>query len=281
MSNWISKLAVAVLVLFSLSACIEERVVIKVKKDGSGIVEHYSYNNVEGAMGGFLAGMMEQEGMEDASEHMDAKIKNEFDDAYFEKFAKDMGEGVKVKDYTLGSNEIGMKGYHAVYTFEDINKIAVKMRESMGDEGADQDLSGKQDALTSQPDFSMKDGELRIKIPHDFESSEDQKAAQAEAADSMEEMPPQMLGMMAAMFQGMRIAISIEGLDDIKDTNAHHRDGNTIVLSDIQMDKLIGDMESLQKLQKIDSLPRDEMQAMADATDGLVLDMQEEIVIKF
>jgi len=90
-----------------------------------------------------------------------------------------------------------------------------------------------------------------------------------------------MMGMMAAMLKGMRIAVSIEGLDTIKETNAHHRDGNRIVLTDIQMDKLASNLEALQKMGDIDSLPREEMQAMADATDGMDIDVQEEIVIRF
>ncbi|RBP52758.1 hypothetical protein [Arenicella xantha] len=275
MNHWINKIAVAVVMLFSLSACIEERVVVKVKKDGSGLVEHYSYNNVEDAMGGFLSGLMDEQGMEGAGDAIDQKVKNEFDDQYFEDFAREMGEGVSVEKYELGNNEIGMKGYHATYAFDDINKIAVKMRESLGEGDDDAQVSDQKEALTQVPDFSMKDGVLLIKIPHEFDTND------APTDDDMENMPPQMLGMMAAMFQGMRIAVSVEGIDDIKETNAIHRDGNTVVLTDLRMDKLMGNMEGLKKMQTLGSLPRDEMQAMANETDGIDVDMQEQIVIRF
>lgn len=275
MSNWFNKLTIAALLLFSLSACIEERVVVKVKKDGSGLVEHYSYNNVEDAMGGFLSGLMEQQAGEEAGDAVDKRLNAEFNDEYFESFANDMGEGVTVQNYQLGNNSAGMKGYHATYAFEDINKMSVKMRENMGNEGKEEQLSSQKDALTQQPDFSMQDGVLRIKVPHQYDP-------EAETGTSdMSSMPPQMIGMMAAMFQGMRIAISIEGLDSIKETNAHHHNGNTVVLTDIRMDKLISDTESLKKMEKLGSLPRAEMQAMADATDGMDIDLQEEIVIRF
>ena len=277
MKSWSGKLLLTLAMAISLSACVEERVIVKVKKDGSGIVEHYSYNSMEDAMGGFLSSLMEQDGLEGADETIDAKTKGEFDDEYFENFAKGMGEGVAVKDYKLGSNGAGMKGYVARYTFEDINNIAVKMRENMGEEGQGEELSDQKDALTQIPDFSMKDGVLKIKIPHEF----DPNAASSGGAGDMSDMPPQMMGMMAAMFQGMRIAVSIEGLDSIKETNAIHRDGNTVVITDIQMDKLASNVESLQKLGKIDSLPREEMQALADSTDGMDIDLQEEIVIRF
>jgi len=278
MKSWISKLGIIAALAISLSACIEERLIVKVKKDGSGIVEHYSYNSMEDAMGGFLSGLMEQEGLEGAEEAIDAKTKGEFDDAYFEKFASDMGEGVAVKNYELGSNGAGMKGYHATYTFDDINNIAVKMRENMGEEGQGEELADQKDAFTQQPDFSMQDGVLRIKIPHQYDPN---AAKSSGKADDISNMPPQMMGMMAAMLQGMRIAISIEGIDTIKETNAHHRDGNKIVLTDIQMDKLASNLEALQKMGDIDSLPREEMQALADATDGMDIDLQEEIVIRF
>lgn len=276
MKNWIVKISLLALVALGLSGCIEERVIVKVKKDGSGIVEHYSYNNVDDAMGGFLSGMMEQEGMEDAKAQVDTKLKGEYDDEYFQNFAKEMGEGVTVKDYELGSNGAGMKGYHATYAFKDINAIDVKMREDMASND-DAELSDQKDVFTKQPNFSMSDGVLKIKVPHDFEQMEEGQAG----ASDMDNMPPQMLGMMAAMFQGMRISVSIEGLDPIKETNAHHRDGNTVLITDIQMDKLLGNPEALGKLQKVGNLPREEMQAMADATDGMDVDLQEEIVIRF
>jgi len=185
---------------------------------------------------------------------------------------------VAVKDYTLGSNGAGMNGYSAVYTFDNINNIAVKMRENMGEEGQGEELSEQKDAITQVPDFSMQDGVLKIKIPHEYDPS---AVKDAGGAGDMSDMPPQMMGMMAAMFQGMRISISIEGLDSIKETNAIHRDGNTVVITDIQMDKLASNLESLQKLGNIDSLPREEMQALANSTDGMDIDLQEEIVIRF
>lgn len=278
MKNWIVKLSFIVATALALSACIEERVIVKVKKDGSGIVEHHSYNNVDDAMGGFLSGLMEQEGLEGAEEAIEAKTKGEFNDEYFQNFAREMGEGVKVKDYTLGSNSTGMKGYHAIYTFEDINKIAVKMRENLDEGDSEEQLSDQKDTFTQQPDFSMKDGVLKIKIPHQYDASASNGGS---GSNDMSDVPPQMMGMMAAMFQGMRIAVSVEGLDSIKETNALHHDGNKIVLTDIQMDKLASDLNALQKMGDVGSLPREEMQALADATDGMDIDLQEEIVIRF
>jgi len=274
MSKWINKVAIASLILFGLSGCIEERVIVKIKKDGSGVVEHFSYNNVEDAMDGFLSGLVEQQAGKDAGEAVDKRLTSEFNEEYFKKFAAGMGEGVSVKDYEVGSNTAGMKGYRALYEFKDINKIAVKMRENIGGDGKGEELSEQKDALTQQPDFSMKDGVLRIKIPHQYE-------AETGNPDDIDNMPPQMLGMMAAMLQGTRIAISVEGLDDIKKTNAHHRDGNTVVLTNIQLDKLLGNEASLKQVSRIGSLPRNEMQALADQTEGMDIDLQEEIVIHF
>ena len=277
MKNWLSKFTLAAVLLLGLTACIEERVVVKVKKDGSGFVEHYSYNSMEDAMGGFLSGLANEQGVEGGADAIETKLKNEYDDKYFEDFAREMGEGVTVKQYQLGSNEIGMRGYHATYAFKDINKIAVKMRESLGDEEKGAEVSDQKDALTQVPDFSMQDGVLKIRIPHDYDPNDQVDVSD----DGMNDMPPQMLGMMAAMFQGMRIAVSIEGLDDIKETNAIHRDGNTVVLTDFKMDKLMGNMDNLKKMQSFGSLPREEMQALADQLDGMDIDLQEQIVIRF
>lgn len=277
MKNWLSKFTLAAVLLLGLTACIEERVVVKVKKDGSGFVEHYSYNSMEDAMSGFLSGLSDEQGVEGGAEAIETKLKNEYDDKYFADFAREMGEGVTVKQYQLGSNEMGMRGYHATYAFEDINKIAVKMRESLGDEEKGAEVSDQKDALTQVPDFSMQNGVLKIRIPHDYDPNDQVSVSD----DGMDDMPPQMLGMMAAMFQGMRIAVSIEGLDDIKETNAIHRTGNTVVLTDFKMDKLMGNMDNLKKMQSFGSLPREEMQALADQLDGMDIDLQEQIVIRF
>lgn len=277
MKNWLSKFTLAAVLLLGLTACIEERVVVKVKKDGSGFVEHYSYNSMEDAMSGFLSGLSDEQGVEGGAEAIETKLKNEYDDKYFADFAREMGEGVTVKQYQLGSNEMGMRGYHATYAFEDINKIAVKMRESLGDEEKGAEVSDQKDALTQVPDFSMQNGVLKIRIPHDYDPNDQVNVSD----DGMDDMPPQMLGMMAAMFQGMRIAVSIEGLDDIKETNAIHRSGNTVVLTDFKMDKLMGNMDNLKKMQSFGSLPREEMQALADQLDGMDIDLQEQIVIRF
>jgi hypothetical protein len=277
MKNWLSKFTLAAVLLLGLTACIEERVVVKVKKDGSGFVEHYSYNSMEDAMSGFLSGLADEQGVEGGTEAIETKLKNEYDDQYFEDFAREMGEGVSVKQYQLGSNEMGMRGYHATYAFDDINKIAVKMRESLDDEEKGAEVSDQKDALTQVPDFSMQDGVLKIRIPHEFDANDQVNMND----DGMDDMPPQMLGMMAAMFQGMRIAVSIEGLDDIKETNAIHHQGNTVVLTDFKMDKLMSNMDNLKKMQSFGSLPREEMQALADQLDGMDIDLQEQIVIRF
>jgi len=277
MRDCIYRVTIAALFLFGLSACIEERIVVKVKKDGSGLVEHYSYNNIEDAMGGLLSGLLEEQGAtEGAHEAVDNRLNSEFNDQYFQNFAASMGEGVSVSSYELGSNSSGMKGYHATYAFKDINTMSVKLREELGsDDGQQEQISNQKDALTQQPDFSMKDGVLRINIPHQYEPLPETASSDADS------IPPQMLGMMAAMFQGMRIAVSVEGLDSIKETNGRHQDGNTVVLTDFRMDKVMSDKESLQKMQNFGSLPREEMQALADSIDGIDVDLQEEIVIRF
>lgn len=262
-------LLVLIPITFCLSGCFDEHVLIKVKKDGSGYVERNSYNNFDAMMGGFMAGF-EEEGASQPDQM------EKYDEAFFNKQAASMGEGVALKEFKLGANASGFKGYQAVYTFEDINKLEIVTE--AGDDESAQASDMDSDALATHHSFSMKDGELIIYTPEpDVEEAE---KAQKMSKEN-EQAAAQMMAMMGAMFRGARVKVEVEALDSIKSTNARHVDGNRITLFDVRLDELMSNPELLTKAQNLNVMSREDAQAAADQIKGIDIDAQAEIKVRF
>lgn len=255
--------------LFSLTACFEERIVVKVGKTGAGVVDHRSYNSAQELMSGLLG---EKNIDSEAAESAAPK----FDDAYFAKKAQSMGKGVKVKSWKLASNGTKFQGYEAQYTFSDINKLRISTAPSSLQNNIDAS-SVDSGALEADHRFTMKNGLLTVHTPEpESEENQEELADQANTTAAQKMLP-----MMASMFEGARVSVEIEALDKIKKTNAHHRNGDRITIMDVRLDTLISSPEMFIQAQKFKSLGRSEAQALADKIDGLDIDTQAEIKIQF
>lgn len=252
------------------SACFEESVIVKVDKNGSGVVEHHSYNNVDDMMGAMLSGLGDAK--------QDTSNKTEYNDAYFADKAKKMGLGVTVKDWQLASNAQGFKGYKAIYSFTDVNTLSVSTS-PVGDQAKNESAAVDGSALEAEHYFTMKDGRLVIHTPEP-ETKENQ-TEMAEQVNVNQAASQQMLAMMGNMFNGARVRIQIEALDSIKDTNAYHREGDRITVMDVRVDELMKDPKLFTEAQKFNALNRADAQLLANKIDGLDVDTQAEIFIQF
>lgn len=249
----------------NLAACFEERVVVSINKDGSGVVTHRSYNNAQPLMAGLLGGAEQTE--TDGSQ---------YNDAYFAARAKEMGTGVEVKNWKLANNTLGFPGYEAEYSFSDINTLQVETS-PVDEQAKQQNQQVDSSALEVQHYFTMQDGELIIHTPEpDTEQNQEQAATQASNA-----MNQQILSMMGNMLKGARVSIQIEALDKIKSTNARHVDGNLVTIMDVRLDQLLQDPALFERVQNYSALNRAEAQALADQIDGLDVDTQAQIKIQF
>lgn len=289
------------------NGCIEKSTVVKVKKDGSGLIHHREYANTKAAMGamGGLGAEGETTVVEDKSIPTEEELKAK---------VKEMGEGVALKTFRQGKNEKDWEGYEAIYTFEDINKIKLDMNSmnsskmKMQMQGADVGGQEEKPAEEEEPEyvsFEMKDGVLKIFSPDpekkDKKAVADTKTAQDSpgdgasdpfsgntpggvegmAADMAEGMAAGMMAMMGPMMTGARVGFFVEIDGDIAETNAHHQNGKMLTVMKMDLGKVFSNSESMAKMDKSEGLSREEAQKIFDSVEGVDVDMQKPIVVKF
>lgn len=240
----------------AVSSCLQNETTITLDKDGSGTIVD------ETILGAQMLGMMAQFG-------------DPLDEMFSEEKAKEkagkIGEGVKyVKTERINAD--GKKGARVFYEFADINKIKVEpgsVLDSMGDQLPTAAAEKKGSAVS----FKYADGKLTvITPPTDFEEMDLPGGGQADA-------DPEMEAMMKQMFADMRIGLKLNFPGGIKETNASHRDGNTIILFDVQVGQLLG---QIGELEKITELGKTDETAAIEATKnlrGVKMETEKEITV--
>ena len=238
--------------LFGLSSCFQVESTITVRKDGSGTISEKMI------LGEQMKMMLAQAGAggEDPMAQM-------LDQTKAEARAKTMGEGVEVVSVEKidANGELGVK---TTFRFADINKLKYSLNDAMdtGDAGGNAADEGKDGSLT----FKLADGRLTIiqKAPQgdandaggfkmvDGKLTLKPQVPQGDAKDAKPEQPeidPQQLAMMQGMMKDMRVTTKVVIEAGINSTDATYVDGDTIILSDIRMGKLLADPEKLKSLQ--------------------------------
>jgi hypothetical protein len=280
--------ASALLALLGLSSCIEESTVVKIRKDGSGIIHTRKYENTA-AGSGLLGGLGGDAEDADQEPEIDAPTEEEF-----KAKAASMGEGVTFKSLRKGKNKSGWTGYEAIFAFEDINqvKLDLNMKDSNdlrqpgeGAENPAEEEAGTDDWVT----FDLQDGLLKIRTPDPAEEKPGEGAdegggdeAEDGARDPFADEPgnARMMGMMAAMFAGAKVGFFVEIDGGIAETNARHRDDNMITLMRADLGKLFADPEALKKMEELEGDSREEVQKTIDGIDGIDVDLQDPITVK-
>lgn len=237
MLRFITKTVAVICALF-LSSCFQHEMTITLNKDGSGTVVEESRMGAQmlAMLGQLAAGFGGEEGV---AQDPTADLLSE--DKAKER-AKELGEGVTLVKVEPVEQD-GSKGARITYAFEDINKLNADLGSGMnsmagGGEVAD-DEEGK--GLKQSPiGFHYKDGKLTINMPKP-EKDDDEVVTQ-------EEPDEEAIGMMKQVFSDMKMSIKLVIAPGIADTNATHRDGDTITLMAVDFGKLVGDAESLKKL---------------------------------
>lgn len=284
----ILRLLLALLPVFWLSACFEESVVIKVGKDGSGVVHYRKYSNDTagaGFFGGLGGGDDEETNPEEAEDAEDETLKAEL-----EARATAMGEGVVLQSFRKGKNTSGWDGHEAVFAFPDINKLRLDMNDAMDDGGA----KDEEEAAADEPEyieFEMKDGLLAIRTPpmqkeKKAEAVQDQGGAENEAVDPFGDEAgndPQMamLAGMAGMFAGARMGYFVEIDGEIAESNALHRKDNLITILRMDVGKILANAEAVNQLERLEKVDAAEAQKIADQVDGFDADLQQPIKVRF
>jgi hypothetical protein len=259
----------------ALSACFQHETTINLKKDGSGTLVE------ETRMSGQMLEMMNQ--FAGGLGGDDAKPQDPLKDMLSEDKAKEraaeLGEGVtlvKIEPVTVGTS----KGARATYRFADINKLRISTDDSMNQMAKPDGLpDGEKPKAEKKPIvFNFKDGVLTIRPDVGKDDEKPEAADKAEAAENLEN--PEAMAMMKQMFADMKVSIKLVAESGIAETNATHRDGDTITLMEMDMNKLMAKPENFKKFSGVDQNdPAAAMEALK-GIDGVKAEVQPEVTVK-
>ncbi len=284
------------LLFVAVPGCLERSTVVKVNRDGSGIVHIRNHDQeVNIVIGGKKAETEDKESKLPSMESLD-------------RIAKEMGSGVRVKSIKPSKNRSGWKGYDLIFEFDDINQMVLTdSLANIGDKDSDdaENADGKKEPAEKEPldrefRFTMKDGTLEI-----FSLAYDQPAKNATPADEPQDgaidpfaqepagssptfslQETAMTQLYAKLLSDVRIGVFVQVNGPIESTNALHRDESLITLVNVNVGKMLEDENAVSKLKSIEHLENDpdrraKIQEMANETDGLDVDTQKKIVVKW
>jgi hypothetical protein len=231
----------AVLLATTVStACLNSTTLVKVKPDGSGIVEQTTLVNtaaLKGMMGANAGGP-------------NGPMMNKAD---LERTAARMGEGVKLVSMEPVKGDSGFEGVKATFSFEDINKIQVSQGPSM---------SGGTGGGTARAAEPSQDDPVRFKLTRTGATStlsinfvDRPGAGKTDNVPNPQntEMPdlsnPMIMNMIKTMFAGFKINIGLEVVGSIVNTNAEYVSGPRITLLEMDVAALLADEAKFKALQ--------------------------------
>ncbi|MCG8649807.1 MAG: hypothetical protein MI861_08235 [Pirellulales bacterium] len=281
-------LLIAFTCLFALG-CLERSTVVKVKRDGSGLVHFRSHEQDTTLTFGKRKVKVDDKSKLPAEQTL-------------RQVARSMGKGVTLKSAKESKNRHGWEGYELIFEFEDINQLVLvdvigDLEEEDDAESTSRDKpDDRNQEMSAETEyrFSMKDGKLQIHSsitqadsdrsgpPSDTDGAADPFAKQGSKSPSPAEMA--MIKASSQWLRDARIGIFVEIDGEIESSDARHRDGNLITLAEINLGEVLGNTEALQKLQALEAHQgtagyREKAQKLADQIAGLNLDASETITV--
>ncbi len=269
----IKLISVGIFLLLFLSGCFQVERVIKVNKNGSGTIEEtvlmsQDFINQMKQMTAGFGGGKSKEKTDESSYHDVEALKRD---------ASKMGENVKY----VSSKPIkkdGKLGHRVIYSFTDITKI--KIDENPADNMMNSSgMGGDKEEMY----FKFKKGktaELTIIFPQNNDEDEYDEM-EYEGSDEDVTVSDQDIEMMKAMYAGMKISVKIVVDGKIVHTNATHKDGNVVTLSEMDFDVIMKNEKVFKALAGSKDASDEMMKRSMQKFKGFKADMNEEVVIKF
>ncbi len=260
---------ISTLAALFLTSCFQHEMTITLNKDGSGTVVE------ETVMGAEMLGMIQQMAAGFGGEPGEAAdpLADMLSEEKAAKRASEMGEGVTVeKVEPIESN--GGKGARVTFAFEDINKLRPDLGSGMGAVAALDD--DDEDDLPENPlVFKYDDGTLTITIPRPEADETPDGAQDVDMPDD-----PQATAMMQQMFADMKMSMKLVIAPGIAETNATHRDGDTITLMEMDFGKIVQNPDGMQKLAATENEEDPAIiMEMLKGVDGVKLEVEPEVTV--
>jgi hypothetical protein len=230
----------AVLLATTVStACLNSTTLVKVKPDGSGIVEQTTLVNtaaLKGMMGANAGGP-------------NGPMMNKAD---LERTAARMGEGVKLVSMEPVKGDSGFEGVKATFSFEDINKIQVSQGPSMGGGTGDGPRSAAptpEDPVRFKLTRNGPTSTLSINFIDKAPTGKPENVPSQPSGDMPDLTNPMIMNMIKTMFAGFKINIGLEVIGSIVKTNAEYVAGPRITLLEMDVAALLADEAKFKALQ--------------------------------
>lgn len=268
-------LRIALILLLPLFAtgCLQMERVVQVRGDGSGVLIERVVMSSE------IIEMM-------ASMQAEGKPFSIRDDGKLRGNATNFGESVRFLSASDVQTDFG-KGYEARYAFADINRLRVGHNvddHMQGDGGMSANAESEEPKFTTFTLRGSNPAELVIHWPVNEVGSEPESrespAGLSQGASSPEQQQMAMK-MMKMAFRDMRMAMHVEVVGDILETNAMHSRGARVTLMDIAFGELLSSEAALESMVGKKPETVADLKELMKLVPGLKLEIEPEIAIRF
>ena len=263
----------SLLAIISLNSCLQHEVTINLKKDGSGTFVEETRMPAGILLGALSSTASSNEEEAEAKDPMKDLLKDPMKDLLSEekakKRAKELGKGVtfvKAEPVTLGE----YNGARITYRFDDINKLRISAGDGMDKMNSEMEESDELKNDKKHIVFNYKSGVLSIQPqPHNDEKKP------ADKNEVTEEQSPEEMHMMKKVLTDMKFSMKLIIDSGIAETNASHRENNTITIMEMDMNKVFENPDNMKKLSALESLS-DALKTI----DGIKVETKPEVTIK-
>lgn len=259
------------------SGCITALTSIKLRPDGSGTIEQTL--SMSAAAASQFAEMAS--GFGDA---VPGAKKGELPEFFSEKDMKEaatkFGEGVVFVSSTP-IKTADRVGRIATYQFADIRTLRIDQKPQTGDmpgASGSKDTEGKEDVLfrfAKQPSGTSR---LTVVFP-DAKLDKARKDATTDAEGKKKSLEPGQLEMMKKLFDGLKVAIDVDVLGTIVETNSPHVHGSKVTLLEMDFSQLLANDQLLAQIGEPGSI--EEAKQMLKDVKGFKVNLDREVTIEF
>ena len=264
-----------------LFGCFQTDTVIRLKPDGSGVIEETFMlsNELLGSFQDLMKGFADddQNIKNEAAKEKQDPLQGMIKEARSRE--KQYGPDVKfVSAIPLKTETMG--GYKAIYAFKDINTLKVNQNpgKKVEKSGVGEEVPAKEENILFQF-IKGPVSTLTVTMPKDTEK----KKTPVEKKEMQDKSPtdPKAAEQMKLLFKDMGIRITLEIEGTIIKTNATYQKKSEITMVDLQFGKLIENMENLEKIMAAQPKTVEEAKELAKGIEGLKIEMTNPLVVEF
>ena len=275
------RIILVLVVCAGLWGCIENDTVVRVKPDGSGVIEEtvmmsdsvmQSMQAFSEGVGGAVAGGKDKSKAQDYD-----PVREMMKQAPSQ--AGQFGPDVKfVSAAPVKRDE--MSGYKAIYEFKDINRLMVNQNPGSKMEKSEDGKSEKKQEMIRFTLVRGPQSVLTVRMPEERKDGKKEKDPK-DAEAGKERNDPEAMKEASAFFKGMRIRVAVEIDGTILETNATYRDKSQLTLFDMQFGKILENKALFEKFTAAQPKSVEEMKGLVKNIEGLKVELNNPVVVKF